>query len=854
MSQDHAEYNFAEIEEKWQKVWAAQKTFEVREEPGRPKFYCLEMYPYPSGRIHMGHVRNYSIGDVIARYQTMRGLNVLHPIGWDALGMPAENAAIKFGIHPQKWTLDNIAHMKIQLRRMGFAYDWSREVNSCRPDYYKWNQWIFLKMYERGLAYRRESWVNWCPSCRTVLANEQSAGGACWRCSDSVEQKKMEQWFLKITDYAEELLTGHRQLAKWPEHVLLMQKNWIGRSEGAYVDFPVPAIGRSVRVFTTRIDTIYGATFLVLSPEHPYSPDLIRGDREAELRAWIAGTVAAARLKREIGEAEKEGVDTGATAINPFTGRPIPIFLANYVLMEYGTGAIMAVPAHDARDHEFARKYGLPIPEVIVPAEGAAPAPAAGDGPALFEDLGILVHSGPFTGLTSEEAMDKMAAHAKANGFGEKAVTFRLRDWGISRQRYWGTPIPMIHCPKCGIVPVPYEDLPVRIPFEAEFTGEAGSPLAKIPAFVNVACPKCGGPARRETDTMDTFVDSSWYFFRYTSPGNDALPFARDAADYWLPVDLYIGGVEHAILHLIYARFFTKLLRDLGLTGLDEPFPHYLAQGMVTKDGSAMSKSKGNAVDPDEMIKSYGADALRLFILFAAPPEKEFAWNEDGIEGSYRFLGRVWQAVEEGCGTPAGAPAGGASDADNSAVPAGLVDSVVKDSLVVADVAESFARLQKKMHQTVRKVGDDIGKRFHLNTAISSIMELMNALRRERDALKMSAAGRALVRETQRNLVLLLAPFTPHVCEEMWSRMGETGLVCRAPWPAFDPALAQEEKATIVVEINGKIRDKFEAALDIAADEMKAQALALPRIQALIGEKAVRKVVCIKNKIVNIVM
>jgi leucyl-tRNA synthetase len=851
MSTDHAEYNFAEIEAKWQKAWSERGTFEVREEPGRPKFYCLEMYPYPSGRIHMGHVRNYSIGDVIARYHTMKGENVLHPIGWDALGMPAENAAIKFGVHPQTWTMDNIAHMRTQLRRMGFAYDWSREVNSCQPDYYKWNQWIFLKMFERGLAYRRESWVNWCPTCRTVLANEQSAGGTCWRCSDAVEQKKMVQWFLKITAYAEELLTGHAQLAKWPEHVLLMQKNWIGRSEGATVDFQVPALGRSVRVFTTRIDTIYGATFLVLSPEHSASRDLARisgGAREAELETWIAKTVAAARLKREIGEADKEGVDTGTTAINPFTGKPIPIFLANYVLMEYGTGAIMAVPGHDARDFGFARKYGLPIPEVIVPKErmaaagderveagipslGKAPAAAEGDeAGALFEDLGVLVNSGPWSGLTSEEAMTRMAEHARDGGFGEKAVTFRLRDWGISRQRYWGTPIPMIHCPACGVVPVPYEDLPVRIPYEAEFTGEAGSPLEKIPAFVNAACPKCGGPARRETDTMDTFVDSSWYFFRYTSPRNAELPFAREAADYWLPVDLYIGGVEHAILHLIYSRFFTKLLRDLGLTGLDEPFPHYLAQGMVTKDGSAMSKSKGNAVDPDEMIKNYGADALRLFILFAAPPEKEFAWNEDGIEGSYRFLCRVWQAVEEG---RTGAAVGTGEEPPDP---------------------DSFARLQKKMHQTIRKVGEDIGKRFHLNTAISSIMELTNVLRKEKDALRNSAAGRALLRDVRRSLVLLLAPFTPHVCEEMWSRMGGSGLVYAAPWPAFDPALAQEEKAMIVVEINGKIRDRFEAALGIGEDEMKAQALASPRIQALLEGKAVRKVVCIKNKIVNIVI
>jgi leucyl-tRNA synthetase len=821
----YEEYDFQAVEAKWQKVWEDSRAFEVREESGKPKFYTLEMYPYPSGRIHMGHVRNYSIGDVIARFKMMRGFNVLHPIGWDALGMPAENAAIKYGTHPQKWTLDNVAHMKSQLKRMGFAYDWSREVNSCLPEYYKWNQWMFLKMFERGLAYRRESWVNWCPSCRTVLANEQSAGGTCWRCSSAVEQMKMEQWFLKITNYAEELLTGHAALSKWPDHVLTMQRNWIGRSEGAYVDFAVPSAKKSVRVFTTRIDTIYGATFLVLSAEHPLVSELVRGPREAELRSWVAKTVADIRSKREIGEAEKEGIDTGKTAINPFTGNSVPIFLANYVLMEYGTGAIMAVPAHDGRDHEFAEKYGLPIPEVIVPKDAANRKEGE-----LFEDLGVLVNSGPYTGMTSEEATDKMAAFAKDKGFGEKAVTYRLRDWGISRQRYWGTPIPMIHCPKCGIVPVPYEDLPVRIPYDAEFTGEAGSPLAKIASFVNVTCPKCGGPARRETDTMDTFVDSSWYFFRYTSPKNEALPFTRPAAAYWLPVDLYIGGVEHAILHLIYARFFTKLLRDLGMTDLSEPFPHYLAQGMVNKDGSAMSKSKGNVVDPDEMIQHYGADALRLFILFAAPPENEFEWNEDGIEGCYRFVGRVWGLFQQALQLPSSEP------------PAGALD------------AAAFARLQKKMHQTIKKVGEDVEKRFRLNTAVSAFHEFVNVLKKEWEALKVSAEGRALLRQAVESLALIMAPFTPHAAEEMWSRLGHDGLVLRAPWPVYNPALAQEEKAVIVVEINGKVRDKFEADHDIGEEAMKDLALALPRIRELLEGRTVRKVIAIKAKMVNIVI
>jgi leucyl-tRNA synthetase len=832
MSNDTGKYEFQRIEEKWQKIWADQKTFEVREDPGKKKFYLLEMYPYPSGRIHMGHVRNYSIGDVIGRFMTMKGFNVLHPFGWDALGMPAENAAIKHGIHPQTWTLDNIAHMKTQLLRMGIAYDWSREVNTCLPEYYKWNQWIFLKMFERGLAFRKKSWVNWCPQCRTVLANEQAAGGECWRCSAEVDQKKMEHWFLKITDYAEELLSCHDQLRKWPEHVLLMQKNWIGKSEGAYVDFFVPDLKKSIKVFTTRIDTIYGATFLVLSPEHPLSHQLIADEKDEErLHDWMARAAAESRERRDIGEAEKEGIDTGKTAINPFTQQPVPVWIANYVLMEYGTGAIMAVPAHDQRDFEFANKYGLPIPVVITPENKPAGEPAADE---LFEDYGILVNSGPFSGLNSAEAMDKMEAYASEKGFGEKSTTYRLRDWGISRQRYWGTPIPVIYCNHCGTQGVPYEDLPVRIPYNVEITGEAGSPLDRLPEFVNTTCPKCGGKAMRETDTMDTFVDSSWYFFRYTSPDEAKLPFVREAADYWMPVDLYIGGVEHAILHLIYARFFTKILRDLGLTAVDEPFPHYLAQGMVTKDGAAMSKSKGNVVDPDEMIKNYGTDALRLFILFAAPPEKEFAWSEDGIEGSFRFLARVWQLFQE------------SRD----------LFHVAKGETVKAAPLDqaSYARLQKKMHQTIRKVGEDIGKRFHLNTAISAIMEFTNTLKKEKEILKNSESGRALLKDGLKNLALLLSPFTPHLGEELWQNMGNSTLIYHAAWPAFDPVLAKEEKATIVVEINGKIRDKFEADLDISEDQMKGVALGLARIKEFIGDRPVKKVVCIKNRIVNIVI
>jgi leucyl-tRNA synthetase len=823
-------YNFLNIEQKWQKAWKEKEAFRIFENKDKTKFYCLEMYPYPSGRIHMGHVRNYTIGDVLSRFKLMKGFNVLHPIGWDAFGMPAENAAIQSGVHPQKWTMDNIAHMKQQLERMGFFYDWSREVNTCLPDYYRWNQWIFLKMFEKGLAYRKKSRVNWCPQCQTVLANEQAAGNQCWRCNSEVDQKEMEQWFLKITDYAEELLSGHDLLQKWPEHVLLMQKNWIGKSTGAHVTFPVSGTDQAIDVFTTRVDTIFGATFVAISPEHPLSQQLISGPEQKEtLQQWIRRGSVDVRLEKDQGEEEKQGIDTGKKAVNPFTGEEVPIWIANYILMEYGTGAVMAVPGHDQRDFEFAKKYAIPIREVIIP-EGQDP---SGELEQAYEGYGRLVNSGDFAGLSSQEAMEAMAQNAQDRGFGQKSTLFRLRDWGISRQRYWGTPIPILYCHSCGTVGAPYEDLPVVLPSDVEFKGMEGSPLENTDSFIRAVCPRCGEEARRETDTMDTFFDSSWYYFRYCSPQEEELPFHPDAVDYWLPVDLYIGGVEHAILHLIYARFFCKILRDLGLSTVDEPFPHYLPQGMVTKDGSAMSKSKGNVVDPDEMLEKYGADTLRLFILFASPPEKEFAWNEKGIEGSHRFLHRIWTHFQESLGLFS--PADGsetASEPDGGAQ----------------------ARLKIKMHQTIKKVGEDIDKRYHLNTAISSIMEFFNQIKKENENLRKDVKGRQLLKQSLKILVLLLSPFAPHFCEEIWEKMGQDGLLLHTPWPAYDPELAREETVTVVVQINGKLRDKFEAARGLADEELERLALESDRVKNIIGKKKARKVIVIKDKLVNIVI
>ena len=823
-------YNFQRIEAKWQKIWEDKEAFRVYEDSEQTKFYCLEMYPYPSGRIHMGHVRNYTIGDVISRHKVMKGFNVLHPIGWDAFGMPAENAAINSGVHPQKWTLDNISHMKHQLKRMGFYYDWGREVNTCLPEYYRWNQWIFLQMYSKGLAYKKKSWVNWCPQCQTVLANEQAAGNRCWRCDSEVEQKDMVQWFLKITDYAEELLRGHDLLLKWPEHVLLMQKNWIGKSKGAHVTFPVSGTDQSIKVFTTRVDTIYGATFVAISPEHPLSQKLISDSSQKErFQIWIDLNKKKQRLEKDQIEEEKEGIDTGKKAINPYTGEEVPIWIANYVLMEYGTGAVMAVPGHDQRDFDFAKKYSILIREVIVP-EGES---SSGELEEAYEGYGRLKNSGDFTGMTSKEAMDAMAQYAEDSGFGQGSILYRLRDWGISRQRYWGTPIPIIYCEKCGALGVPEKDLPVILPSDVEFQGIEGSPLEHADSFVKTDCPQCGGQAHRETDTMDTFFDSSWYYFRYCSSQDETRPFQPSAADYWMPVDLYIGGVEHAILHLIYARFFCKILRDIGLTTMDEPFPHYLPQGMVTKDGSAMSKSKGNVVDPDEMLEQFGADTLRLFILFSSPPEKEIAWNEKGVEGSHRFLCRVWTFIQKNLD---------------------LFSRKKTQVLGAAPESESHLRLKTKMHQTIKKVGDDIEKRYHLNTAISSIMELFNSLKKECESLRSHQEDRDLVKNTMEILVLLLSPFAPHFCEEIWEKMGHQNLLLHTSWPVFDPELAREETVTIVVQINGKLRDKFETGRGLPKEELERKALELERIQNIIGDRKIRKVIFVQDKLVNIVI
>jgi leucyl-tRNA synthetase len=825
------DYRFEHIEKKWQKVWEEKGVFTFCEDPQKEKYYCLEMYPYPSGHIHMGQIRNYAIGDVIARFLIMKGFNILHPIGWDALGMPAENAAITQGIHPRKWTLDNISHMKKQLKRLGFSYDWSREVNTCLPEYYKWNQWIFLKMFDKSLAYRKKSWINWCPSCQTVLANEQVIGERCWRCDAVVKQKEMEQWFLKITDYAEELLAGHQALEKWPEHVLSMQRNWIGKSTGGRISFPIVGSSKRIEIFTTRVDTIFGATFMALSPEHPLTKQLIAdsGHRE-RLKEWIEKSIAEQRLRKDPEEVVKEGIDTGKKAVNPFTGDEIPIWVSNYVLMEYGTGAVMAVPAHDQRDFEFAQKYSLPIKTVVEPEGTSLPEELEN----AYEGTGKVVHSGEFSGYSSSEASEKMIDYAVKKGFGQKSTLYRLRDWGISRQRYWGTPIPIIYCESCGVVGVPYQDLPVTLPSEAEFKGEEGSPLEKVEDFVRARCPKCGGRARRETDTMDTFFDSSWYYFRYCSPHEDKLPFDPQPADYWLPVDLYIGGVEHAILHLIYARFFCKLFRDFGLTTIDEPFPRLLAQGMVTKDGAKMSKSKGNVVDPDDIIQEYGADTLRLFILFASPPEKEFAWNEKGIEGCFRFLHRLWAFFLEN---------------ENL-----FQKNFLPESAVSVQDPEAVRRVRIKLHQTMRKVTEDIEKRYHLNTAISSIMEFFNLLKVEREALTRSDKGKSVLREALEAMLVLLSPFAPHFCEELWERSGHDSLLALTAWPAYDPKLAREEKLTIVVQVNGKLRDRFEAERDTGEDELREMALRLERIKTLLGDKKVKNVVAVKNKLINIVV
>jgi leucyl-tRNA synthetase len=849
-----SEYNPQAIEKKWQQRWRDSRAFEVTEDPSKPKFYCLEMFAYPSGHAHVGHVRNYMIGDVMARTKRMRGFNVLHPFGWDAFGLPAENAAIKNGIHPRTSTLANIAHMKGQLERLGISYAWERELATCLPDYYKWNQWLFLRMVERDLAYRRLATVNWCSSCQTVLANEQVVDGGCWRCHTPVTHRDLEQWFLRITHYADELLRSLDGLRDWPERVLTMQREWIGRSEGARVRFPLVApagtgASADIEVFTTRIDTIFGATFVLLAPEHELVERLATAsDDPAAMRAEAARFRRQDRGARLKGEVEKEGFSTGRVALNPFTGEHVPIWVANFVLGEYGTGAVMAVPAHDQRDFEFARKYGLPVRVVIQPeAGGAAPLDAATMAEA-YSEPGRVVDSGDYTGLWSEEALQVMAEKAERRGIGQRTVQFRLRDWGISRQRYWGTPIPIIHCPSCGLVPVPDDQLPVELPAVAEFTGKGESPLASAPEFVNVACPRCGQAARRETDTMDTFVDSSWYFYRFCDAKNDAQAFSPAAVAYWGPVDFYSGGIEHAILHLIYSRFFARVFRDLGMVDHAEPFSHLLTQGMVLKDGAVMSKSKGNVVDPDDMIAKYGADALRLYVMFMAPPEKELEWIDAGLEGAFRFLMRVWRIVQQWRETVASAPP---------------VDGLA------GDLTDAERALRRKTHDTIRRVTQDIDPRVHLNTVVSALMELVNELyqfsdqhtaagpaarRAEAPAPAERPGTQAVLREAIEALLLMLSPFTPHMAEELWEHIGREGGIVFAPWPTFDPAVAKADEVVIPVQVNGKVRGRVTVPADSSEDEIREAALADPSVAAHVAGKPVVKVIVAKGKLVSIVI
>jgi leucyl-tRNA synthetase len=860
-------YDHRAIEARWQAAWDKDDAFSSGMDSSRPKYYVLEMFPYPSGRIHMGHVRNYAIGDVLSRFQRMRGFNVLHPMGWDSFGLPAENAAIQHGVHPAKWTRENIANMRRQLKGLGLSYDWGREVSTFLPEYYRWNQWIFLKLYEKGLAYRKRSSVNWCPSCATVLANEQVEGGLCWRCDSPVVTRDLEQWFLKITQYADELLEYTHRLPGWPERVLVMQRNWIGRSEGVEAVFRVEGPGEAIKVFTTRPDTIYGVTFLSLAAGHTGVQRVTTAERLKEVEAFVLRVKSEARLRRETEPVDKEGVFTGAYCTNPLTGGRVPVYVANFVLMEYGTGAVMGVPAHDQRDFEFARRHGLPIRAVINPL-GAPLDPAAMD--YAYTADGVMADSGPFSGMRNTDAMRPIVDLLVEKGVGRRSITYRLRDWGVSRQRYWGSPIPVVYCARCGCVPVPYKDLPVVLPEDVRLTGTGESPLAASKAFVETECPACSGKARRETDTMDTFVDSSWYFLRYASPGEGGLPFDAGEAAYWMPVDRYVGGIEHAVMHLLYARFFTKALRDMGLVRFDEPFMNLITQGMVCKEtvrcpehgfllpeeseggaclrcGSTvvlgaiekMSKSKKNTVDPDGIIARYGADTTRLFSLFAAPPEKDLEWSEEGVEGSYRFLNRVWRLVTE---NPA------------------LLDGITPYDPATDGPLEGPEReLRRAAHGAVKKVTEDIGQRFHFNTAISSIMELVNALYLYLPGLgagkgRGGAKAVKVFRESVEAVVLLLSPFAPHMAEELWQRLGKSPRLYRCPWPAFDAGALAREDADIVVQVNGRLRGRIIVPADAPEETVRAIAMGDEKVAPWIGGKAIKKFVYVPGKLVNMVV
>ena len=821
-------YPFPEIEARWQKAWEDSKQFKVTEAPGRPKYYCLEMFPYPSGRIHMGHVRVYAIGDLLARYKWMRGFNVLHPMGWDAFGLPAENAAIENGVHPAVWTYENIDNMRTQLKRMGISYDWDREVTTCDPAYYKWEQLIFIRMLERGLAYRRRSRVNWCPSCQTVLANEQVEAGRCWRCDSEVVIKEVDGWFFKITDYAQELLDWCDRLPGWPERVLTMQRNWIGRSEGAELALPVAGRpGVTIPIYTTRPDTSFGMTYAVLAPEHPLVDTLVADPEERRaVDAFRAEVARESEIERLATDRPKRGLRLRARAVNPFNRQEIPLFLADYVLMGYGTGAIMAVPGEDQRDWDFAKAHDLPIVATVKRPDGWA------DDQAYTGD-GVKINSGFLDGLSIEEAKRKAIDWLVAQGIGQGKVNFRLRDWGISRQRYWGAPIPVLYCEKDGMVPEREENLPVVLPRDVQISGKGGSPLAEVAGFVNTTCPRCGGKARRDTDTMDTFVESSWYFLRYCSPTYDRGMFEPDAAAYWMPVDQYIGGIEHAVLHLLYARFYTKVLRDLGMLKVDEPFHALLSQGMVIKDGAKMSKSKGNVVDPDELIRRFGADTARLFSLFAAPPEKDLDWNDRGVEGASRFLNRVWRFVHANLPelrTAPRAPRGAGSEA-----------------------GRAFRRV---IHETIRKVTHDIEHDFHFNTAISAVMELVNALHEfERTSLDgMAREERSpLLREAVEATLLLLGPVSPHITEELWAALGHSQSLFKQRWPEPDPAALARDEVEIVVQVDGRVRSRLTALVGAQEAEVREQALADDKVRPWLDGRRIAKVVVVPGRLVNIV-
>jgi leucyl-tRNA synthetase len=816
-------YDFRSIEEKWQSYWEQRDLYTV-DDLGDNRYYALEMFPYPSGKLHMGHVRNYSIGDVVSRFKTMNGCKVLHPMGWDAFGLPAENAAIKNNTHPNEWTWNNIENMRSQLKKLGISYDWDREVASCHPGYYKWTQWLFLLLYNNGLAYKKRSQVNWCPSCATVLANEQVISGECERCGSAVTRKELEQWFFRITDYAQRLLDDLEKLEGWPDKVKLMQRNWIGRSEGASVDFEIDGMDENIRVFTTRPDTLFGATFMALAPEHPLCREIVSGTGyRKDFDLFLERIKRMSEIERTSMELDKEGVFLGKYAINPVNGRRLPIYAANYILLEYGTGAIMGVPAHDQRDYEFAVKYKLDIVEVIKPGEGeTAPEGQAYDSP------GTLVNSGKFDGLDYREAMDGIVKGLEQDGRGKKEIKFRLRDWLISRQRYWGAPIPIVYCPDCGEVPVPEEDLPVILPIDIELTGRGDSPLARNEKFVNTTCPRCGKPAKRETDTMDTFVCSSWYFLRFTDPRNEKAPFDKKKADGWMPVDQYIGGVEHAILHLMYARFFTKVLYDLGLCSCDEPFENLLTQGMVLKDGAKMSKSKGNVVSPEDIIERYGADTARLFILFAAPPERDLEWSDQGVEGCYRFLNRIWRLVAESIDDirDAGKTDDGPPDAEG------------REMLYI-------------INHTIKKVTEDIENRFNFNTAISAIMEMVNALYqyREKDGFKP-----LIFKEGIEKLIVLMAPFAPHIAEELWEMTGGKDSVHKQQWPVYDEKHLVRDMITVVVQINGKVRSRIEVPSGMEEERFKEMALKDEKIMAYTNGRTVKKVIVVPDKLINVVL